>query len=157
MVPDRPGREAGYTAAAARHVLKPNGDEADLRARAKDHFGSEMPETASVAGRQKYPPAHGQDRAIRGVMRRSKTPSFDHLIGRVRNEAGSPWPSGAIRAGCSSVGLTGKVLNGIISMAVSCRCADRRGRPCLALFLESFRADAEIQIWTNEVGVRTER
>jgi hypothetical protein len=31
-------------------------------------FGSEMPQTASDAGRQKYPRAHGPDRASNGLL-----------------------------------------------------------------------------------------
>jgi hypothetical protein len=41
--------------------------------------GSEMPQTASAAGRQKYLRAHWQDRANTGLVHRSKKLLFDPL------------------------------------------------------------------------------
>src|SRR6516225_3115163 len=64
-----------------------------------------------------------------------------------------PAERGSAGAGRSSVGLTGELLSGIISTAVSWRCGDRCGRPCLAGFLESFRVEAGIRIWTNGIGI----
>jgi hypothetical protein len=64
-----------------------------------------------------------------------------------------PAERGSAGAGRSSAGLTGELLSGTISTALSWRSGDRCGRPCLAGFLESFRVQAEIPIWTNGIGI----
>jgi hypothetical protein len=59
-------------------------------------IGSEMPQTASAAGRQKYPRAHGQDRASSGLGQRIEQRPFerrsDAFLLRAPTAVGSPEP-----------------------------------------------------------------